>query len=156
MKYLLPAICLSVILLSCGQKAGDPLAKLNWLAGTWQHAEDSTHSYEIWNKTNDTLFTGIGFVSKGTDTVFMEHIRIQKRGNEIFYIPTVIGQNNNAPVEFKMLADSNGWFIFENKLHDFPQRIAYTNPVPDSLFAYIEGNTNGKYRRIPFTFTKTK
>ena len=46
-------------------------------------------------------------------------------------------------------------YVFENMEHDFPQRIVYTNPKTDSIFAYIEGIQDDQYRKLEFPFTKS-
>jgi len=46
--------------------------------------------------------------------------------------------------------------FFENKKHDFPQRIIYSNIKSDSLYARIEGMDKGKYRAVEFRMGKEK
>jgi len=63
-------------------------------------------------------------------------------------------QNDEKPVTFKLVSSENGQFTFENKDNDFPERIIYTNPVKDSLHAWIEGSVNGEAKRIDFSFSR--
>lgn len=132
------------------------LQRLEWLLSEWKNIAPDEEYYETWIKTNDTLFTGSGFIISSGDTVFSETIALRQDGVNIFYIPTVSGQNNAQPVSFKLIASDNGDFVFENKEHDFPQRIIYSNPEPDSLYARIEGNKNGKFHKEEFGMKKVK
>lgn len=127
------------------------MERLEWLIGTWKIITPEGQLYEVWTKNNDSLFTGKTCMIINNDTGFTEEITLKMSGNEIFYIPVVNGQNQNQPVSFKLSSDLNGEFIFENPQHDFPQRIIYRNPKPDSLHARIEGNYNGEFRKEEFT-----
>lgn len=151
--------CILVCFLWAGAGCGDPdinvshsgkIAQLTWLEGAWQNVEDSVVTTEIWVKQNDSLYTGGSFSVKGTDTIFAEQLSLEARGLELFYVPVVKGQNEDKSVSFRFTSDSAGQFTFENRQHDFPQRIVYTHPSPDSIYAWIEGETGGKNKRVGF------
>jgi len=153
---------------SCSERSknfddNEPISKgltikhLQWLIGTWKFVNnDGSIMYEAWKKENDSLYTGHGYVIAGKDTVFSEKLALQQKGTDLFYIPTVSGQNNNQPVLFKFIEFNKGEYIFVNKEHDFPQRIIYKNPQPDFLCARIEGTQNGKFHKEDFNFLKVK
>lgn len=158
-------IVLFSLLFSCSNERGntnEPLSKgltlkhLYWLAGTWKSVNNEEVSYEIWEKKNDTLLSGKGFTLVKNDTVFFEKLEIVQRGQELYYIPAVRGQNEEKPVEFRFMEFNKGEYNFVNKDHDFPQRIIYKNPQPDFLCARIEGTKNGKFMKIDFNFLKVK
>jgi hypothetical protein len=44
--------------------------------------------------------------------------------------------------------------LFENREHDFPQRIGYRRDGRDALAAWIEGSVNGKSRRVDFAYRR--
>ena len=73
---------------------------------------------------------------------------------DIYYVPTVSGQNDNQPVLFKMIEVGENYFVSENKKHDFPQIIRYTLEAPGVLLAVIEGNLNGKDEKREFRFRR--
>jgi hypothetical protein len=52
-------------------------------------------------------------------------------------------------------SDSNN-FIFENKEHDFPQRIIYHIVNKDSVHAWIEGTHDGKAGREDYFFARVR
>ena len=163
MPRLLTLLCLSLIAAACTptpekqtNEAVADLKAFEWLQGTWMKDSKNGQLFETWTKTNDSLFSGMSFMIAKGDTVFSEKIRLQLKDGAIFYIPTVSDQNEGQPVPFRLVADTNGVFIFENKEHDFPQRILYSNPAPDSLHAQIEGSENGVFRKQEFPMTKKK
>ncbi len=53
-----------------------------------------------------------------------------------------------------MLEGGNEELVFENKEHDFPQRIVYTRHGHDSLTVRIEGIMDGQERATTFSFKR--
>lgn len=121
------------------------IQQLEWLHGSWANISEEGNYYENWNKVNDSLFRSFSYMSIAGDTVFSESVDLLLRENELYYIVSVGGQNDGQAVSFQLVSGNNGEFIFENKEHDFPQRVIYKNPAPDSLYAKIEGTINGKF-----------
>jgi hypothetical protein len=130
--------------------------KFAWLIGTWSNSSPEGSLYEIWNVENDSALAGFNFMLVNNDTVFYERIRIEKSGHDWHYIPVVKNQNDGMPVTFTLISESDGKFIFENKLHDFPQRIVYFHKSTDSLHAWIEGMDKGKFRQEDFFMVREK
>jgi len=126
------------------------LNQLSWLIGDWANLSEEGNFYESWTRTNDSVFTAYSYMTISGDTVFSESISLMSKGEGVFYIVSVPDQNEGQPVSFKLVSEANGEFVFENKTHDFPQRIIYKNPVPDSLHARIEGQINGKFSMQEF------
>jgi hypothetical protein len=158
-------VCLLISIISCNNtqtKQEDSvnnfsqLQQLEWLLSQWQNSSPEGDFYESWIKTNDTSFTGTSLVIARGDTVFSESILLHQIGDNVYYSPTVSDQNNAQPVSFKLISNTNGIFVFENKEHDFPQRIIYSNPQPDSLYARVEGNHNGIFRTEEFGMKRNK
>jgi hypothetical protein len=132
------------------------LQKLLWLTGTWENRSEDGNLTETWVKLNDSAFSGKSFLIKDRDTLFSEQIKLVYQGNDLYYIPSVSDQNNGEQVKFKWVRDDAGQFVFENIAHDFPQRIIYTHPSPDSLHAWIEGIDKGKHRKVDFRMIRKK
>jgi hypothetical protein len=102
---------------------------------------------------NDSTLSGISYQVNGTDTVITERVQLIRRGFRIMYIPTVV-ENNNKPVVFILIKLDQGSYTFENKEHDFPQRIIYNLPRNNAMHAWIEGNINGQFKRSDFHYKK--
>lgn len=148
MKYVI--VVISLILAAC--KTSFQLSDLNWFLGKWQINESK--SYEEWKKMDDNLFKGVGYKIRKNDTLVTETIEIVQRGKDLFYIPTVTGQNDGKPVEFKLVSYKKGKIIFENKNHDFPQRIIYIKTGDDLINARIEGVKQGIFSQVEFKLNK--
>lgn len=157
-KTLIFILAILVFLAACNvdRKNKSELEKFDWLLGSWSDITEERELYEIWTKVNDTLYSGRSFMLAYQDTVFNEKILIQSIGDEVFYIPAVSDQNEGKAIPFKLVLWLNGEFFFENLEHDFPQRIVYSNPKSDSLYAYIEGEENGQYYKSEFFLRKHK
>lgn len=132
------------------------IKQMDWVIGKWENNAGDGSFHEIWTKTNDTIYSGRSFMIANEDTVFSESISLELKQNELFYIPTVSNQNNAKPIEFKFIAIENNEIIFENKEHDFPQRIIYKQLAPDSLYARVEGNDKGKFRKEEFLMKRSR
>lgn len=121
-----------------------------WIEGNWETRDGKFFLSETWRKTNDSLYEAVSVVIVGSDTVFREDVRLEQQGDDLFYIVSVKGQNQEKPVAFKLKQERKDELRFENPQHDFPTTIVYRNPVPDSLVAYISGPDGSKKQTFPF------
>jgi len=156
MRITITVVFFSLFLFSCYKKENSGIQQFDWLIGTWENRSAQNIVYETWIKANDSLLVGKSFSILKNDTSVFENITIEKRGNEIFYIPVVKDQNQGKPVRFKLISNQNNIQVFENTLHDFPQRIIYAQINPDSLKATIEGIIEDQYRQTDFYMSKIK
>jgi hypothetical protein len=127
---------------------------LHLLLGTWSMETERGMLYESWQKMNDSTLMGKSYKVNGKDTVMTEQVELVSRKGKIMYIPTV-EENNNKPVAFILVRLENRSYTFENKAHDFPQRIIYNLPQKNTMHAWIEGNMNGQFKRSDFKYVKT-
>lgn len=126
------------------------LADFDWILGSWTLLTEEKQLIETWTKVNDTLYTGVSMMLQGNDTLSVENIQLEKQNNAIYYTPTVPNQNKGQPITFKLIKQTPNAFIVENPQHEFPQRIIYKHPNPDSLHARIEGTLKGEVRSAEF------
>ena len=138
------------------KKIEGDLSNFDWMDGAWMDSSSTGKMVEEWNEINDSVMVGSSIYLAGLDTIFFEEISLKKINGEIYYIPSIQVEDGLQPVLFKFISATNGEFIFENKKHDFPQRIVYSNPVKDSLVAYIDGNQKGEYRKEYFRMKRIK
>lgn len=113
--------------------------KAYFFIGEWENREKDGVMIESWQKLNDSVYAGKSYFVSGKDTVMSEKITLEQRGKELYFIPTVKGQNSNQPVEFKLTESSPTHLVFENLEHNFPTTISYTLITKDSLLAEISG-----------------
>ncbi|MGB1308268.1 MAG: DUF6265 family protein [Oceanihabitans sp.] len=131
------------------------IEQLQWLVGNWTNITEKEQSFENWVKSNDSTLTAHSYTLVKNDTVFAERVTLQQLDeNQVAFTVVAYQQNNNQPVTFMLTSTKNKVFTFENPKHDFPSLIAYTNPVKDSIHAWIEGKINGNSRKVDFYFKK--
>lgn len=98
----------------------------DWLNGTWEMPKpNGSVQVETWEEKDRTMMTGKGLKVVGKDTTILESIQLYADRKDIWYVPTVTDQNDGAPVAFKLVSSTSHQFVFENPVHDFPQRIVY-------------------------------
>ena len=152
MKFLSTALLASLFsLISCQPSkpgAGD-LEKIQWLVGYWDriNVKEGRSAHERWERITEDELKGWGVSLKGTDTSFVEGLRIIKRNGSLFYIADV--PENKEPIAFEFVALTDSGFACENLKHDFPKRIEY-KVSGDTLTATTSGDGN----EISFTFIK--
>ena len=124
----------------------------NWLVGVWKMDLLSGAIIESWEQVDENLYKGKSVRVKGKDSTLQETLEISKKDTTWYYTSTVVGQNNNQPVSFKIIYHRFSEFICENPAHDFPQRIAYRRYSSMMMHASIEGNNKGRYSKRNFSF----
>lgn len=134
--------------------ATDGIRQLDWLLGSWENTSENVYSRETWKFENQNAYSGHSFTTVASDTVFEEYMLLRQQGSEVILTVTAVNQNDEKPVDFKMIPSAPGHFTFENKQHDFPKQITYSNPSKDSLYAWIEGVDEGVDKKIDFHFTR--
>ncbi len=132
------------------------LQKAAWLLGSWKGVAGQGVSIERWYKQDDSTYAGMGLFIKGNVTLSQESIKLVQTGKDLYYIPTVKGQNNDQPVTFKLISATDKQLVFENPQHDFPQKIMYSLVTSDSLVAVISGVEKGKEHAVSFPMLRQK
>lgn len=150
MKFLIYMISFFIITLSIKAQRKN---NFDWLLGNWKTNKKNVTIIEYWKKKNDSLYIGFSGYIKNRDTIPEETIELKKQGTNWFYIPTTANQNNGNPVAFRLILIQDREFICENLQHDFPQRISY-RLFGKNLFASIEGNISGVFKKSNFDYTK--
>lgn len=123
----------------------------DWMQGRWCSAQGAERGEEHWLAPAGELMLGMSrSVAPGRRTEF-EFLRIEL----VDGVPAYIAQPQGAPpTTFKRVDGGSDWIGFENRAHDFPQRIEYRRPGRYALRAEISGpGKNGAEKRIAFDFT---
>lgn len=154
----LPLLSLAfIVLASCQNQSENKFAKIkkmDWLVGNWEQKLPEGTLIEIWKKENDSTFSGKSFFVKEEDTIHSEKIILSQKNDDLLYIPTVKGQNNDEPVTFTLSSEAGNIFTFENPAHDYPQKISYKKVSDTSLIATVSGKQQGKQSQESFSMTK--
>ena len=132
--------------------AGADVAKLEWLAGTWAHEKDGVTVRETWLAPKDGVMAGVGQTNRPGRKPFVEYVKISAEPAGATFTATLPGQ---PPTPFVLLPGKDGEAVFENKAHDYPQRVIYRRCGED-LCAAVEGVVKGKLQREEWRYRRLK
>lgn len=132
--------------------AATDVARLSWMAGSWVHEKDGVVTRETWLAPIDGAMGGVGQTNRPGRRPFIEHVRITAEPTGATFTATLPGQ---PPTPFVLLPGQAGEAVFENKAHDFPQRVIYRR-CGDDLCAAVEGQVKGKLQREEWRYTRVK
>lgn len=142
-------------------KAGQPapmpqLEKLAWLTGSWRMEKAGRLVEEQWMAPAGGVMLGMSRTVVKGRVVEYEFMQIREGpGGTLFFIAQPSGQKEAA---FQLLGLEENGVIFENREHDFPQRILYTRQADGSVLAAIEGplGIDDKRKRVEFPYVAVK
>jgi hypothetical protein len=128
------------------EDAKEVFRELRSLDGVWFMSTDRGDRLEIWRKQNDSTLTAkdVRIKPENGDTVLLETLRMELRGNEVIYTVQIKGQNNNQPVPYTMTTADNDGYVFENPKHDEIQKIRYQLLGNRELQVTTEGKRNNR------------
>jgi hypothetical protein len=121
----------------------------NLFPGTWKMDFDKSEVYEEWEVLSETELFGKSYSKKDEVQIISENLYLKKFADQWTYVAVPNGQNITL---FTLIEYSSKKFVFENKEHDFPQRIIYEFHKDGKLTAAIEGDVNGELKRKEFSF----
>jgi hypothetical protein len=155
----LAPIGLAFAITAAGQVPRPPSADIrsaSFLAGCWRLERpglpaDARVVDEQWMAPAGGLMLGMSrTVSAGRATEY-EFTRIEARDGRLVFVAQPSGQ---AGGEFPAVEVGEGTLVFENALHDFPQRVEYRSRGRERLDARIEGTVQGKVRAVDFAYVR--
>jgi hypothetical protein len=145
MKITAVLFILVLALSSCKKpNEGSKILVADWLPGKWENKTADGNLLEIWKKTNDSIYDGASYFIKGKDTLHFETIQLIQKGEELLYISTIRGQNNDKPAIYKLLNSTEKQLVFENPKIEYPKKIVYIQISKDNLGIEISGTQVGK------------
>ena len=122
------------------------LPLLAWLAGNWSFERNGRVVNEAWMSPDGGTMLGMSRTVANGRTVEYEFLLLrQDESGDIFYVAR---PSRQAQASFKLVRATATEAVFENPQHDFPQRISYTLKPDGTLLAAIEGQKDGKPRRV--------
>ena len=112
------------------------------MAGDWETHEVTPYVEEHWTGPAGGAMLGTSRAIKDGKMVEFEFLRLEARGDGIFYMPQPSGK---PPVDFKFTPTASNEAVFVNPGHaDHLKRIIYRKNADGTLAARIEGENNGK------------
>jgi hypothetical protein len=100
-----------------------------WLQGRWEQRDGDRLVEERWMPPRAGVLT--------------------ERDGRLAYEAHPSGQ---AAATFMSKPISGREVVFEDLMHDFPQRVGYKSSGPGQLLAWVEGMSGGRTRRIEFAY----
>ena len=135
---------------ACMLQAQDGPALLP-LQGTWEGTVDGERYVEQWTCAADVC-NGSATSYSGDVAVMQETTRIMQFAGRWHYL---VWLGDGPAVAFTRTFANDTTWVFENKAHDFPQRISYT-VRGDTLSAFIAGPTYQGAVQVDFTLRRVK
>jgi hypothetical protein len=149
-----PVLTLSFSVLASAAAAQQvAVDRVGWLQGCWRSARGETTIEEQWMAPRGGSMLGMGRTVRGGKTVEYELLLITEQDGRLAYQAHPSGQPSAT---FLSMTASETSVLFENPQHDFPQRVGYRRDGADGLQAWIEGQANGKLRRVDFSYQRAR
>lgn len=130
------------------EPAKQTVADLEWMSGDWLTTRGRSQIEEHWTKPAAGTMIGMGRTIAGDRTAEFEYLRLEQRGDEIYF---VANPGARCPgTDFKLTRLSGQEAMFENPQHDFPKRIAYRKNGDGSLLATVDGGEGTKAQSFAY------
>jgi hypothetical protein len=129
---------------------------LRSLDGVWFMSTDRGDRLEIWKRQNDSTLTGrdIRIKPENGDTVLLETLRMERRGNEIIFSVQSKTQNNNQPVAYSLTTADYDGYLFENATHEEIQKIRYNLLGNREVQVTTEGKRNNRPVKTEYVYER--
>lgn len=156
-RKIILSLLILVFFTSCQKsKEVSKIVGTDWLLGKWENKSDEGNLMEIWKKTNDSLFIGESYFIKGKDTLHFEKIQMKQKGENLLYISTIKGQNNDKPVTFNHNIEIEKQLVFENPKSEYPRKIVYKPIAKDRILIEVSGIQQDKPSSVRYSMKKTQ
>lgn len=149
---MLVTLALSLLLapLAAPAARAGAIDSLAFMAGSWAGGGAENRQEEHWTAPRGGMMVGMHRDLRAGRAKSFEFFRIEERGDGLWYL-TQPGGRPATPFRAVELTASR--VVFENREHDFPQRILYWTERPGELSARIEGLVRGKTEAMEWTWT---
>lgn len=127
--------------------------RVAWLQGCWRSTRGEATIEEQWMAPRGGAMLGMGRTVRGSRLVEYELVLIKEQEGTLEYEAHPSGQ---PTATFTAATASESGVVFENPHHDFPRRVGYRRNGADALEAWIEGQINGKTRRVDFSYQRAR
>jgi hypothetical protein len=124
---------------------------LAWLSGCWAMPRPDGLTEEHWMRPAGGTMLGMNRTVRGGRTVEYEFLQILEVMGRLAFLARPSGQ---APATFPLASLGERDVVFENRDHDFPQRIIYRLDEDGTLSARVEGTVDGETRGVDFPYRR--
>ena len=149
-------LSVSLLLFSCTNNSKNEKIKASqWLLGQWKNTSEEGIIAENWSQPNDSTLIATSFYIKEEDTLHFENIILKETEGELVSETTIKGQNNDKPILFPVISETENELIFENLQNDYPQKIKYQRNSKSGITISISGTQAKKIVSEQFKMTKS-
>lgn len=131
----------------------DDTARMAWLEGHWVGEKDGVSMEEHWTGPGGGSLLGLHRDVRAGRLISWEFLRIDRTSEGTFYFAS---PRSAQPTPFKLVELGDKRVVFENKQHDFPQRILYWLDSKGALHARIEGPQGGTTASEEWEWTRAR
>jgi len=157
MRLLFLFLTISSFLFSCtNSHKNEKIKTSEWLVGAWKNQSKEGIVSENWSQPNDSTLVAGSFFIKEKDTLHFENSVLKEKEGELVYETIIQGQNNDKPIVFPLLSETENELVFENLTNDYPQKIKYQRNSKSVITISISGKQAKKVVSEQFKMTKIK
>jgi len=124
----------------------------DWLLGKWKMDSNKAAVYEEWHKDGQRL-KGAGYKIQDGQKQISETLFLENFAGQWAYIAMPKGQTIAL---FALLSSADKKFVFENKEHDFPQRIIYHFDGDKTINVSVEADKDDQTKKFGFVLIKVE
>lgn len=129
-------------------------AQLAWLAGRWGGEQGGVRSEEHWTSPAGGALVGMHKDVRGGRAVAFEFFRIvEDSSGRVCYLASPQGRPATV---FCAVELTDRRVVFENKEHEFPQRVIYWRGEKNRLHARIEGVLDGRVQAEEWAWARLR
>jgi hypothetical protein len=129
------------------------IVRVAWLAGCWEARSGGVVVEEQWMAPRGRAMLSMGRTVHEDTLVDFDQVVLREKNGRLEYET----HPANEPIGVFLstqITPTN--LVFENPLHDFPQRIGYTLRGSDSLIGWMDGKEGGSSKRVEFLYAKVR
>jgi hypothetical protein len=119
------------------------------LVGTWEGALGDARYREQWTSAGPSTYEGVAQLLENGQVVSEERMRITRFADQWMFIAST---GDVRITSFVRMEVRDGAWIFENREHDYPQRVGYSVHA-DTLRAYI-AHLDDRGQRVDFVLKR--
>lgn len=126
-------------------------SNFDWLLGKWSRLNETPgkQTYENWEKTSATEYTGFGFTLQNQDTLSLEKIILKEKDGKWWM--SVRMSNEKESTIFRIAEMSKERFVCINDSIEFPNRIVYWREQ-----GLLKAEVSNDSTKIEFEFKEIK
>ncbi len=121
--------------------------QVSWMSGCWAEIGAEKGTQEQWMTPAGGSMLGMSRTVRNGKTAAYELMQIREDSDALVFAAKPSGQEG---AELRSILIAKHRVVFENRQHDFPQRVIYELKDDGTLVGRIEGTSKGKEKAIDY------